>query len=102
MEKFVVGKILSQNTDSSINYEVWVKDTLFSQGIFQILGTMKYGSIYYRLINLKLYGYVCELVGCGMHFTNYLPPDWKMSYYPFLEIFNCAEEYAYTYYQKIK
>lgn len=32
-----VIKIVSQNEDASINYEVYVEDTLFSQGSFQIL-----------------------------------------------------------------
>jgi len=45
-----IVKILSLNEDASINYEVWVEDTLFSKGNFQIQKT-QWGR---RLIEIKL------------------------------------------------
>ena len=46
-----VIKILSQNEDASINYEVFVEDTLFYIGSFQIQNYDQWG---YANINIKL------------------------------------------------
>jgi hypothetical protein len=48
-----IVKILSQNKDSSINYEVIVEDTLFSKGNFKLQRTNELIP-YYDFANIKL------------------------------------------------
>jgi len=50
-----VIKILSQNEDESINYEVFVADTLFYAGSFQVQEVLGYSyGLDYRNTNIKL------------------------------------------------
>jgi hypothetical protein len=57
-------KILSQNEDSSINYEVFVEDTLFSRGSFQI----QYNQ-YSEVANIKL-PHQCYSEGWNIWFSD--------------------------------
>jgi len=94
-------KILSQNADSSINYEVWAADTLFSQGSWQ---TKYYPPHEAFIIDIKLPFYWYK--------STY--PDgqnWRMHYFygngpntdPFLGFYlHNSWDSATFFYQKIK
>jgi len=66
-----VLKIISQNEDTSINYEVFVEDTLFSSGSFQIHKDLYY--CHYQIDNILPHG--------GLLGTEPYGGYWCMTYY---------------------
>ena len=62
-----IVKILSQNADSTINYEVFVEDTLFSKGSFQIIV-----SPFWRKVEVIELPHYSHSNGWGVYFGNYL------------------------------
>jgi len=107
-------KILSQNADSSVNYEVWIKDTLRYQGNFQFIDTNVkiYSHDYYHhgvVINIKHFRHLSPpwvlTERWNMLFTNEMPRrepnEIKIDTtdYPLLVLWNAGFHY---YYQKMK
>jgi len=112
-----IVKILSQNADSSINYEVWVEDSLFSQGSFQIKDMddgwfcspnyfPNYHSVVIDIKHFRL-PFFPPVLGWNeewnMLFTNKMPQDTIIegytTDYPLMVLWVCGINY---YYQKIK
>jgi len=114
-------KILNKNTGSSVNYEIWVEDTLFSQGSFQFkepgmwifphfIHCPYYDHNVIAAINIKHFrtpfsSATTEEWNMNMLFTNYIPqagsPVVKgdTTDYPLLVLFDRGLYYCY---QKIK
>jgi len=88
-------KILSQNEDTSINYEVFVEDTLYYSGNFQI---MPYGQLA-QTVNIKLPHRLPPSQDIWMFNFRDLEWQWNENMLSFWDI--CIDGYWY-YYQKIR
>jgi len=112
-------KILNQNEDNTVNYEIWIEDSLFSQGSFQFKEPDGWESPHdpYRdhrvvaTVNIKHFRYpfppleVTEEWNMNMLFTNkmfrreIMGIEEYTTYYPLLVLFDRGFYYCY---QKIK